>query len=405
MAKNMVWLSLVGWLLIACQPQVVYVEVTPEEIPPTVPTAMPQPPEPLAVPVTRVVVQEVTRVVTEEVVVEVTRAPLGTAERPIQLLFPPKYATVLISSRGQVLADALAAATGMVFTVGIADSERVLVELLCAAPRDTMAILSPLAYALAHEACGVQVINTAVSADGRTWQTGMIVTRRDSGLATLADLADKSWGVPDLHSLHNYLYFRAMLQEAGIAPGEIVPLQGDNSAMLALYNREVDFATGTYIPPILPYEEREWVYGQDSPEIWRAIGIPPTRSPIGYVLVLAEPEFGGYRLRDARSGIFDIQPDIYTTTRIISLSAQIPNEAVVLGAQFPLALARQITAFLGEFGDTEACAASLCAADFYAWAGVAPTDDTFYEPIRFTVSSLGLSAEEVWQLAQLTGSR
>ncbi len=405
MAKNVVCLLLAGWLLVACQPQILYVEVTPEAVSTATPTLMRQMPEPLTESVTRVMVQEVTRIVTEEIVVEVTRAPLGTAERPVQLLFPPKYATVLITSRGQALADALAAATGMAFTVGIADSEQVLVELMCAAPMDTMAVLSSLGYALAHEMCGVQVISTAVAADGRTWQTGMIVTRRDSGLATLADLAGKRWGVPDLNSLPNYLYFRAMLQEAGIAPGEIVPLQGDNSAMLALYNREVDFATGTYIPPILPYEEREWVYGQDSPEIWRAIGVPPTRSPIGYVLVLAEPEFGGYRLRDARSGIFDIQPDIYTATRIISLSAQIPNEAVVLGAQFPLALARQITTFLGELGGTEACAASLCAADFYAWAGVAPADDAFYAPIRFTVNSLGLSPDEVWQLAQLNGSR
>lgn len=400
MAKNMVWLLLAGWLLASCQPQVLYVEVTPEAVSTAAPTPMMQTPEPLLLPVTRVVVQEVTRVVTEEVLLEVTRAPLGTAERPIQLLFPPKYATVLITSRGQALADALTAATGLLFVVGIADSEQALVELMCAAPMDTMAVLSPLGYALAHEACGVQVINTAISADGRTWQTGMIVTRRDSSLATLADLADKSWGVPDQESLANYLYFRAMLQEAGIAPGEIVPLQGDNSAMLALFNREVDFATATYIPPILPYEEREWVYGQDSPEIWRTIGIPPTRSPIGYVLVLAEPEFGGYRLRDARSGIFDIQPDIYTATRIVSLSAQIPNEAVALGAQFPLALARQITTFFRDLGGTEVCAASLCAADFYGWTGAAPTDDAFYAPIHFTIGTLGLTAEEVWQLEQ-----
>lgn len=396
---------LAGLLLTACQPQVLYVEVTSSAPlvarPTSLPVATTNPTlEPQVVEVTRVVTQEVTRVVTEEVVLEVTKSPLGTDDRPIQLLFPPRYSSVIINSRGQVLADALAAATGLQLTVGVVDSEEVLVDLMCAAPADTVAVLSALGYVLAHDSCGVQVANTAVSADGRTWQTGMIVYRPGNDIATLADLADKSWAVPDLNSLPNYLYFQAMLLDAGTTPGEIVPVQGDNSAMLALFNNEVDFATATYIPPILPFAEREWVYGTDSPELWRALGIPPTRSPIGYVLVLGEPEFGGYRLRDARAGIFDIEPQIFNATRILALSAQIPNETVALGAEFPLGLARQLTAFLAEFGGAEACAMSLCAGDFYAWSGMAPAEDALYDSLRFVIETLSLTEDEIWAIAR-----
>ncbi len=403
--RKMVFLALMMTVfLVACQPQVLYVEVTPavelssqpvQARPTTAVT-----PEQQVIEVTRLVPQEVTRVVTEAVVVEVTKSPLGSAARPIQILFPPNYSSAIITGRGQVLADALAADTGLEFVVGVVDSEQALIDLMCGAPVDTVGFLSALGYVLAHEECGVQLANTAVSADGRTWQTGMIVTRRDSGILTVEDLADKSWAVPDENSLPNFLYFQAMLRNAGITPGEIVPVQGDNSAMLAVFNREVDFATATYIPPIMPFEERDWVYGEDSPEVWRLLGIPPTRSPIGYVLVLAEPEFGGYRLRDARAGIFDIEPEIYNTTRIVTLSAQIPNEAVVLGAEFPLGLARQVTALLAEFGDSAACAESLCAGDFYAWAGLQPTDDMVYEPLRFVVETLDLTEEEIWELAR-----
>ncbi len=402
MKKTILLMFLISLSLVACQPQVLYVEVTApvtqmptgnELTPAPAATAAPQ-----VLEVTRLVPQDVTRVVVEEVVVEVTKSPLGSAERPIQILFPPKYSSAIITSRGQVLADTLAAATGLQFAVGVVDSEQALLDLMCGAPMDTIGVLSALGYVLAHDACGVQLANTAVSGDGRTWQTGMIVTRRDSGILTLEDLADKSWAVPDPNSLPNFLYFQALLLDTGIAPGEIVPVQGDNSAMLAVFNEEVDFATATYIPPILPFEERDWVYGEDSPEIWRTLGIAPTRSPIGYVLVLAEPEFGGYRLRDARSGIFDIEPEIFNTTRIVTLSAQIPNEAVVLGAEFPLGLARQITALLVEFGNSETCAAALCAGDFYGWAGMQPTDDAFYDPLRFVMEKLDLTEDEIWDL-------
>lgn len=399
---------MMGLLLAACQPEVLYVEVT-RVMPDSGPVGTSVAPlSPQTVEVTRLVPQEValpvevTRVVTmtEQVAVEVTKSPLGSVERPIQLLFSPVYNSAIITDRGQVLADALAEATGLQFDVGVVDSEQALIDLMCMAPVDTMGVLSAMGYVLANEQCGVQLANTAVSIDGRTWQTGMIVTRRDSGILTLADLADKSWAVPDLSSLPNFLYFQAMLLDAGIAPGEIVPVQGDNSAMLAVFNGDADFATATYIPPILPYEEREWVYGEDSPELWRALGISPTRSPIGYVLVLGEPQYGGYRLRDARSGIFDIEPDIYDQTRIIELSAQIPNEAVVLGAAFPLGLARQVTVLLTDFGASEACTTSLCASDFYAWAGMAAAADAAYEPLRFVIDTLDLSADEIWALGE-----
>ncbi|MEZ4645128.1 MAG: PhnD/SsuA/transferrin family substrate-binding protein [Chloroflexota bacterium] len=284
--KKMILLAcIIGVLLVACQPQTLYVEVTRLVSPPdatVTPIANTTPvTAATAVPleVTRVVPLEVTRVVTEEVAVEVTKAPLGTLARPIQLLFPPTYNSAIVMNRGQVLADALTAATGLQFTVGVMDSEAALIALMCDAPMETVGVLSALGYVVANEQCGVQLGNTAVSRDGRTWQTGMIVTRRDSGILTLEDLADKSWAVPDMHSLPNFLYFQAALMDAGIAPGEIVPVQGDNSAMLSVFNGEVDFATATYIPPILPFEEREWVYGEDSPELWRILGVSPrTRS-------------------------------------------------------------------------------------------------------------------------------
>ncbi|MBP7592397.1 MAG: PhnD/SsuA/transferrin family substrate-binding protein [Chloroflexi bacterium] len=389
------WFIGAGLLLIilaACQPQVLEVEVTRlvENTPVSQEegTAVPTP-SPMQIEVTRLVTTEVV----QEIPIEVTKSPLGTEQRPIQLLFSSASSTAVIMTRGQVLADALAEATGLEFVVGVADSEEALIELMCTAPADTIGVLSPLGLVQANTRCGVQPGNIAVHPDGLSWQAGMIVARRDSGILTLADLAGKRGAVPNANSLPNAKAVETMLQNAGVQIAEMIEVPGDNSAMLAVFDGDVDFAVGTYTPPILPYEERLWQYGVDAAEIWRQLGIAPERSPIGYVLVIAEPEFGGYRLRDARAGIFDIQPEIYNQTRIVALTPQIPNETVAFGRDFPLALARQVISELQTFANSEACATSVCASDFYDWRGLEPASNDQYTPIRDMITA-GVFAEE-----------
>ena len=379
-------------VLTACQPEIVQVEVTRT----VVETAVTQ--------VTRIVTEisttEVTRVVPEEIVLEVTKSPLGSEVRPVQLLFPPVAETAVISERGAELAQALSDATGRRFVVGILDNEQAVIDMLCNAPQDTIGFITATAYVLAAEQCDVQVGNVAVHADQYPWQTGMIVTRRDSGINELEDLEGKSWAVADDTSISNFLYFQALLNDAGIEPGEIIEVSGDSAAMLAVLNQEADFATASYIPPIMPYEERLWEYGEDNPEPTRHLGLPATRSPIGYVLVNGEPEFGGYRLRDARSRIFDVEPEIFDRTKIITLSAPIPNETIAFGADFPIGLARDVVVILTELAGGEACATSLCAADFYAWAGLQMANDVNYAPLRFVQTTLNLAPEEVLNATQ-----
>lgn len=332
--------------------------------------------------------------VTAVVTVEVTRPPLGTAKRPVQLLFPPVAGSAVIMERAEPLARALRDATGVEFAIGIADNEAAVVDLLCSAPTDIIGFVSAAAYTLAHERCDAQAGLVAKHQDGLTWQTGMIVIR-PGGATGLADLAGKRWAVADTRSLSNYLYFRAQMAAAGIEPGEVITTPEESSALLALYDGEVDFTTAGFTPPIMPLE-RTWIYGETEPEEWRSLGIPPTRSPIGYVIVAGEPEFGGYRLRDARARLFDTTPDIFDATRILMLSEPIPNETIVFGADFPLGLARQTLATMTEFAASEACGASLCSADFFGWAGVEPADDVAYDPIRTIKDTLELEDADLW---------
>ncbi len=204
----------------------------------------------------------------------------------------------------------------------------------------------------------------------------------------------------DRDSIPKFLYFEALLQEEGIELGDIVEVTGDSAAMLAVYEEEADFATAEYVPPIMPYEERLWQYGEDDPEPGRYLGLPPTRSPIGYVLVNGEPEFGGYRLRDARSRIFDVVPQIYDRTQIVTLSAQIPNDTVAFGRDFPLGLARQVTMTFAEFAAADDCKESLCATDFFGWTGLLPAEESIFTPVGFIQETLDLSADKMLELAR-----
>ena len=69
--------------------------------------------------VSETIVQEATRLVIEEVevelLVEVTKQPLGSDARPVQLLFPPRFETDLVARRGVPLVEALYEATGYQF--------------------------------------------------------------------------------------------------------------------------------------------------------------------------------------------------------------------------------------------------------------------------------------------------
>ena len=378
-------------LLSACQPQLIEIEVTrlvETEKTAVSPTAIPSTtlptPEPQMIEVTRLVTQEAEA---PSAPIEVTKSPLGTAERPVQLLFPPEAGTAVINLRGQMVADVLSEATGLEFAIGIADSEQALIDLMCTAPADTIGFLSALGYVTANEQCGAQLGSVAVNSDGLTWQAGMIVARNEQGRRNLEDLQGLRGAVPDAGSLPNAAAVKTLLQEADVDTEEIIEVQGDNAAMLAVFAGDVDFAVGTFTPPIMPEGEDAWQYGVDPNEIWRYLGLAPERSPIGYVLVIAEPEFGGYRIRDARAGVFDIQPEIFNATRIIALTPQIPNETVAFGAAFPIGLARQVMDELQTFTASEACIDSLCSSDFFNWRGLEPADEAFYQPLRDIVAA------------------
>ena len=380
----------------ACQPETVEVEVEvtrvvteTEEVEIEVP-----------VEVTRVVteVETVTETVVEEV--EVEKAPLGSEDRPIQVLFVPSADADVIVSGGEVLAEELKGVTGLNFEVSVPTSYAATIEAICASPDDTMAFLPALGYVLANERCGVQVGNAAVRF-GWAVYWAQIVVRNDSGIETLEDLAGKTWGAPSVTSTSGFLVPSAMLTDAGIETGEIVETGGHTNAMLAVAQGDVDFATSYFSPPLLPNYDRKWNPESDNPEIWRDAGVSPERTEAGRVFVNGDPADGGYRVLDARASAMETYPEIFNETHILTISDEIPNDTVSFGADFPFATSRAVIDALAAYASSDACqeppegVVTLCSDAFYNWTGAEPVSDSVFDPTRFLISALGMTEEDI----------
>ncbi len=371
------WLTSVALLSVACAPQIEIVPITRE----------------VEIEVTRPVLLEVTVLVTQPVLVtvevevpveiEVTRlvdnaanASLpGTAVRPYQFFFLPDTSPRLAEVRGQFMFDALTEATGYDVVGVVPEDNTAVLDALCNQTQETIAILDPRHYLEAEERCGA-ALSLAVTRFDVPYQLGMVVVPTGSNIETLSDLNGRTVAVPSLEDMATYQMLLAGIE------AEIIEVGTSSAALLALLAGEVDAATAVYNPPILPFNERIWDYETDDPELWRATGRTPFRTPIGYVDVLTDPERGGYRLRDARAAIFDTNPDVFAQTRIVALSPPVPNEAIVFSRDFSLGAAAQFTQELITFTNSEACATSLCASDFYQWTGTQPVMPAVYDLLR-----------------------
>ena len=311
---------------------------------------------------------------------------LGSAERPIQVLFVPSVEVNVIVSGGELMSEFLTDATGLEFEVSVPTSYAATIESMCASPGDTIGFIPALGYVLANNRCGVTVGAAAVRF-GLSWYTTQFLVSRDSDIETLNDLAGKKWAVPDLASTSGYLYPSVMFSAANIEPGEIIEAGGHGAAVLAIYNGEVDFATSFFSPPLLP--SGGWSFGDD-PEPYDLTVLDSYVTEDGRKLMV-----GDIRILDARASVRETAPDVMEQVRILTLSPQIPNDTLSFGPEFPVRVQAQIIEALLAFTDTEAWELSIGNQDFYGWSALTPVQDSFYAPVRDLIDVLGYTDEDI----------
>ena len=355
-------------VLSACQPT-----ATPEPAPvdePAEPVVEPtKAPEPTAVPPT----PEPEPMVT-----------IGTAENPIKVLFVPSVDANVIVSGGEMMAEALKAATGLEFEVVVPTSYAATVEEMCASPDNTMGFIPATPYVIANELCGVDVAFKAIRR-GYSVYWAQILVARDSGIESLEDLNGKSWGFPDGASTSGFQVPSAWFGELGIVPGEQVETGGHNQSVAAVYNGDVDFSTSFYSPPAKPEGETPWNVG-DPADIPEDLIDECVVDDSGLVC-------GGWTVLDARANIRTEAPDVVEKVKILTLTPEIPNDTLSFSPDFPADLRALIEAALIEFAKTDAWKASIGSVDFYNWTGLDVAVDADYDVIRLVANANGTTLD------------
>jgi phosphonate transport system substrate-binding protein len=354
--------------LSACQPAPTPAPVEPAPVEPTTAPKPTAPPEPTAVP----------------------EPAVGSKEHPIKVLFVPSTDANVIVSGGQIMADALKAATGFEYEVVVPTSYAATIEEMCASPTDTMGFIPGLGYVLANQLCGVDVGFKAVRFGSDVYWAEFIV-KRDSELKTLADLAGKKWGYGDPGSTSGYMVPLAMFQDANIKPGEEVATGGHPQSVKAVYNGEVDFATVFYTPPTPPEGVEPWKEGQEpdiADDLLSQCKLTDDKKNI---------DCAGYTILDARRNIREEAPDVIQKVRILAVSPAIPNDTLSFGPNFPAETRAKIESALVEFAKTDAWKESIGLQDFYGWTGINPATDADYDFVRLMVDAAGITIEKLGQ--------
>jgi phosphonate transport system substrate-binding protein len=319
-----------------------------------------------------------------ETTTTVAAAPdLGTADNPIRVLFVPSVDAQVITSGGEVMAEALKEATGLEFEVAVPTSYAATAEEMCAAPDSTIGFIPGLLYVLATDLCGVDVSFKAIRF-GNSVYWAQILVPRDSEIDSLDDLNGLTWAYGDAGSTSSFMYPSVLWGDEGIEFAETVEAGSHNAAALAVYRGEADVGTTFYSP---------WLNLADGGEQWSEGMAPDIPDDLVDSCAPNDDESrllcGDIRVLDARASVRTEAPDIVQKVKILDISPSIPNDTLSFGSEFPADLRQAIEEALIAFAETPAWEESIGNQDFYGWTGIARANDTEYDVIRAMVATVG----------------
>jgi len=271
---------------------------------------------------------------------------LGTEENPIIWAFVPSGETERVSAGADAVADLVFQETGLVIDTFVATEYAGVIEAMCSDPvKANMGSLATFAYILAHErgCADAELVSVRF---GSAVYNGQVIVRADSGIETLADLAGKTFCRPDALSTSGWIIPSIELKAAGVDPNtdlaQVVDAGSHDAVVAAVYNGECD-AGSTYV--------------------------------------------------DARTTIEEEHPDVMDVIKVISVSADIPNDGVQYVPSMTRDMRDQINNALLAIAETDEGKAALDEA--YSWAGLQKVDDSFYDPFRQVLDAAGVSIEEL----------
>jgi len=263
---------------------------------------------------------------------------LGGADKPIVMSFVPSGDSAEITAGADDIKALLETATGMTFKTTVATSYAAVIEDV-GAGNAHVAWLPTLSYILAHEKFGVEPI-LVVGRFGSTTYASQIITKADSGIASLADLKGKTFCRPDALSTSGWVVPSVLMAASGVHEsdlGKVVDAGGHDGVVKAVYNGDCD-AGATFV--------------------------------------------------DARTQVEEEFPDVSEKIVVIATSDAIPNDNVSVIKDLPADLVAKVRDGLLAVLKTEAGAKAMKTT--YGVEALEPADDTFYDTFRVTLDKSGI---------------
>jgi phosphonate transport system substrate-binding protein len=246
----------------------------------------------------------------------------------------------------QEVADILYDETGLVIEPFVATEYAGVIEALSAdPPKAHMSSLATFAYIVAS-ARGAADVALVSERYGSPSYNGQIITRADSGITSVADLAGKTFCRPDPLSTSGWIIPMITMRSYGIDPdtdlAEVVDAGSHDAVVSGVYNGDCD---------------------------------------------------AGSSFVDARSSLEEQYPDVMDVVTVIEVSVDIPNDGVQFHPSVPAEIREPIVNALLTINETDEGLAAIETA--YEWTKLVAKDDSFYDPFRQVLDAAGVDAESL----------
>ena len=268
---------------------------------------------------------------------------LGSEKNPIVWAFVPSGETSKVSAGAQSVADLLHARTGLFFKTFVATDYVGVIEAMKAKPpKAQMASLATAAYILAADEKVAEAALVSVR-NGSAFYKGMIITRPDTGIQSLADLKGKTFARVDPLSTSGWIIPSLMIKAAGLNVDTDIKVLDAGShpgVVTAVYTGQAD---------------------------------------------------AGACFVDARTLIAKDHADVMDKVIVLQESGNIPNDGVQFSPSVPKELQTQIVDALLAIAATDDGKKALNTA--YQWTALEKHDDSFYDSFRQVLQAAGVTAD------------
>jgi phosphonate transport system substrate-binding protein len=271
---------------------------------------------------------------------------LGTEENPIIWSFVPSGEMERVAAGAESVADLLFQETGYYFKTNVATEYVGVIEAMSSdPPKAHMASLATFAYIMAADRGVAEAALVSVRFGSPTYN-GQFITRKGSGISSVADFAGKTFARPDPLSTSGWIIPMIQMKAEGIDPERdlknVVDAGSHDTVISAVYNGDADVGS-TYV--------------------------------------------------DARTRMEKEYPDVMDEIVVIKVTEDIPNDGVQFHPSIPDEMKTKIVDALLKIVKTEEGKEALNTA--YQWNDLEKHGDEFYDPFRQVLQAAGMSVQDV----------